>query len=158
MLVDKSSKTSVKGLNQMFKIIDSGGSRTQVKFTGSKTEIGDKLLCVIDVSEYVQFVLNEMKLEGKKFHELLEYLYSIYNREEKPRIRIGAKCKSCTYRVNSDNPNRMNGYRECWASELNWSELEFSKPHIFDIWKLRTDRIDKLINNIKWIFYLKEFL
>ncbi|OLS27450.1 MAG: hypothetical protein HeimC2_11130 [Candidatus Heimdallarchaeota archaeon LC_2] len=143
MLADKSKKTSVKGLNQMFKMIPSGKNRQISKFMGSKEQLGDEILTKIDVTPFVDFVINEIDFSGKRFHEIIDYIHLINRDNRKPRIKIGPHCKNCEYRVESKQDNEKNGYRECWNEILNWSDAEFNKPHIFDIWKINTKNLDE---------------
>ncbi|MCG2587788.1 DUF2779 domain-containing protein [Rhodohalobacter sulfatireducens] len=143
MLIDKGVPTSVEGLHQYFKIIENEEGRSEVRLTENRSDIqlGDPIMTTIDVSDEVALIFNdearkpESELEARGFDGWIDGLCELISRDEKYPVSIGAKCRNCEHRVNTDKLNgKKAGFNECWKEALNWSDKELAKPHVFDVW------------------------
>ena len=45
-------------------------------------------------------------------------------------------CKSCEFKCNKTEENQgfKSGFKECFTNQHKWTELEFDKPNIFEVW------------------------
>src|SRR5690606_31016804 len=50
-----------------------------------------------------------------------------------------SKCKSCEFRATEEElaEGKKSGFRECWGSQLGWSESDFSRASTFEVWDFR---------------------
>ena len=160
MLADKTAKTSVDGLNQIFKVIPKDEKRKEVKITIPKITpelLGDKILVQIPVREYVDQIMrgDEKDPDKKNPEELKSFIkrareYAQYYAEcEKYPVSIGSKCKDCEFQCNDEAiANGMkDGFIECW-NEATKGKYDPGKQHIFNIWNYR--KKDKLIEEGKY--------
>ena len=156
MLADKSSVASVDGLNQHFMLKKNKG-RTQVKISGdiNPETLGVPILTRIPVRYLVEKIWNgndrppktKSVEEKKPFADRIKEYGGYYQRDEKYPVTPGRKCKDCEYHIKPADlaPGQCSGYRECWSEALGWDEVQFSKPHIFEIWDYR--KIEKDITD-----------
>ena len=131
MLVDKSKVTTVEGLNQLFLIKRDKSDKPNIflKKGITKKETGDEILEKIDVSEEVNFLLND-----PEFEKQVESWAKAYLANQKIDPSVGSKCKSCQFRPKNAGDSGKWGFNECWAAHL---EKDKSKHPIIDIWNFR---------------------
>lgn len=149
MLVDKSSTTSVDGLNQRFLLVKENG-HTSVKFVGDATLdiIGSRILCQIDVSTHVDLIHQGQDLGEKSrtdlgmpsFADEAKALSESYAANIRIPPRPSSKCKHCEFRSASKS-DQKSGFRECWSAHVPQGSEE--RPMVFDIWNFR--KADTLI-------------
>jgi len=163
--VDTSKQTTVDGLNQKFKIKQDKDNKTYIQVIPenlNKDDVGEEILVKIPVLDLVQQVWDGAeKKPGAKYDEdqrtfidrAKDYA-GYYQRNEKYPVTIGSKCKNCEYRIPKDQQlaNMKNGFEECWREALYWSDNDFEKPHIFDLWNFR--QVDKLLD--QKIYFLED--
>jgi hypothetical protein len=63
----------------------------------------------------------------------------VKNDEKYPEV-IGDKCKKCEFRIslNQLQEGEQSGFVECWEAQMGWTDEQFEKPHVFDIWNERS--------------------
>lgn len=142
-LADKNARTSVDELNQRFKIIKTDdGKRTEAQMVGdcSPEALGDPVLIEVDVREYVkQLQSDTYKINGQPFpfEEYVEFLSARYKADEKipPTIHC-SNCKKCAFKTTPADESKglKSGFKECWKEALNFSDIDFEKPGVLDIW------------------------
>ena len=145
MLADKNSCTSVNGLNQKFKIERNASGRTQARMVGdvSLDALGDPILVQVDVRNYVLELQRETySVTGVNycFEEYIQLLSTKYAADEKilPSIQCGT-CSSCQFQATNEQElaGSLSGFKECWKSKLNFTDADFDKPCVLDIWNFR---------------------
>ncbi|WP_452223663.1 DUF2779 domain-containing protein [Lacinutrix chionoecetis] len=139
-LVDKSKKTTVNGLNQHFKIVQNSEMRTGIITTPglTKTQIGDSILCDINVDAEVQMIQNENPLfETQSFEDCILFFRDNYKNDIRLETPIGKHCKGCEFRVDDDSSENKSGFHECWSNQLSLSRKRISEPKSFDVWNFR---------------------
>ncbi|MBT4033815.1 MAG: DUF2779 domain-containing protein [Candidatus Marinimicrobia bacterium] len=148
MLTDKNKKSTVDGLNQLFRIRKDARGRMEI-FTAepvTQAALGDPLLIQIDVSEFVQQIMtgshfqdNKKSVEELKGFEarIAEY-GKYYSKDERYHITTGTKCKGCEYK-NAARPDLKSGFHECMAASLG-TRFDPDTPTIFDIWNFRKSK------------------
>jgi hypothetical protein len=148
MMPDKSVQASVSGMNQLFKIVRDG-KRSKVITSPNVYEIAvDKnILALISVDEFVDIV----KSEGVKYASFTEQLPVLAERwaaAYKADIKIkpipGGYCGKCEFKSIPGDGLR-NGFKECWTESFNFTEEDFVRGTVLDIYNFRGK--DKLIPN-----------
>ena len=134
MMPDRSRSTSIEGLPRMF-TLRRGTSRGRereivVGFEGDAEAVRrDKLLVRVDVSNEVNDLLPAIRAEAGRFVAL--FGEDAVAREQQP---ISWSCRDCDFRVGEEVV--PNGFKECWG------DLASPTPHIFDLWKFGSTRLD----------------
>jgi hypothetical protein len=152
MLTDKNKKSTVDGLNQLFRIERDEHDRIEVIPAVDITaeNMGEPILAQINVSELVSRIMRgedfpepKKTVESRKGFEVRIREYGeVYSRDDKYPVSIGLKCKSCEYK-NTKQPDLKSGFNECWKGQVG-EEYNPDAPHIFDLWNFR--KSDELIS------------
>jgi hypothetical protein len=100
----------------------------------------------ISVDEIIDPLLinNDIKVHGNlSFIEQISYLAEHYDKNQKIITPIGKNCKGCEFKASTEQENEgmLSGFKECWKHQLNWTDDQFDKPLIFDVWNLRTKKL-----------------
>lgn len=137
LLADKSSLTSIDGLNQLFFITKVDG-RTQVQLTQSITPdiLGDKILFQVNVDDAVEHIWN-LETNNGSFEEEVKFFASKYFNDERIGPSVDAYCGKCEFKISGDLKSDLrSGFHECW--EMNGLTVEELKtPMIFELWDFR---------------------
>lgn len=136
MMADKSKKASVNGLNQLFRISSKGENRTGIlKKVSSVEETGDSVLGRKNVTQIVA----DIEANKYKYHDSLTFIESInlfkefYQKDEYANWNTSfSTCKSCEFK--SEDDELKSGFKECFIKQHNWTESDFVKPNIFDVY------------------------
>ena len=152
MLTDKNKKSTVDGLNQLFRIERDEHDRIEVIPAVDITaeNMGEPILAQINVSELVSRIMRgedfpepKKTVESRKgFEARIREYGEVYSRDDKYPVSIGLKCKSCEYK-NTKQPDFKSGFNECWKDQIG-EEYNPDAPHIFDLWNFR--KSDELIS------------
>lgn len=137
-LADKTATCHVNGLNQKFPISKDENGRLKVEPMGLTDEdLEVELLINIPVEEEVKFVYENVVFDDTElnFFEQIQFLSDMYSKDEKITPTISGKCKDCEYR--SDDDISKSGFHKCWSEMLGWSEKEFEKPSVLELWNYR---------------------
>lgn len=140
MMADKTKSASIDGLNQLFRINIKAGNRTGiVKLVNSLEETGDSVLGRINVDHIVQGIeTNKYKYHTDlTFQESIQLFKNLYQQDTFINWPASySVCKSCEFKATQleEIQGLKSGFKECFSKLFNWSESEFNKPQIFDIW------------------------
>ncbi|WP_321540330.1 DUF2779 domain-containing protein [Flavobacterium piscinae] len=136
MMADKSKKASINGLNQLFRISRKGENRTGIlKMVNSIEEIGNPILGRKNVTEIIQAIEdNTFKYhENLTFVDSINFFRELYQKDEYANWKTSfSTCKSCEFK--SEDGKLKSGFKECFTRQHNWTENEFNKSKIFDIY------------------------
>lgn len=153
MLVDKSKKASIDGLNQLFRITKEANGRTGIKtLVDSIEETGSSVLGRMNVSEIVKNIENDTHTYGNglTFYDAIEdfkihYLNDNYRNWQTSYMA----CKSCEFQTSKDDKEKglKSGFEECYIKQHNWGEKELKKAKIFDIRGMHYMKGIKLFKN-----------
>ena len=148
MLTDKNKKSTVDGLNQLFRIRKDARGRMEIFPAKPVTpaSMGDPVLLQIDVSEFVHQIMtgspfpdNKKSVEElKSFEARIAEYGNYYSKDERYPITTGTKCKGCEYK-NTARPDLKSGFHECMAVSLG-TRFDPDVPTIFDIWNFRKSK------------------
>ncbi len=136
MMADKSKKASINGLNQLFRISSRGENRTGIlKKVSTIEETGNPVLGRKNVTQIVA----DIEANKFKYHDSLTFIDSInqfkefYKKDEYANWKTSfGVCKSCEFK--SENNELKSGFKECFIKQHGWTESDFTKPNIFDIY------------------------
>jgi len=156
MLADKTSLCPTNDLHQKFRIVADGKGRKWAEAAAplSPGELSHQILCQVS-AESACMVIEKEKMEEpvgpNTFIERIQWLADYYERDEKIRCRPATVCAGCEFRTTTEEAARglKSGFKECWKSELGWTDADFETPNVLDIWSFR--RKGKLLdeNRIK---------
>ncbi len=145
MLTDKNKKSTVDGLNQLFRIQSDERGRLEVYLAKpvSAEDIGEPILVQINVKEFVQMIMagkafpkNKKSTEQQKsFEDRIAEYGDYYSKNKRYPITTGTKCKGCEYK-NTARPDLKSGFHECMAMSLG-KRFNPDAQTIFEIWNFR---------------------
>lgn len=140
ILADKTKKTSLDGLNQLFKI-NRKGDRIQIAVVPGtdRSSLGEIPLKVIQTDEVCDWIYTNpvaVDLKGEwSFEDLVKYFSAqLQSNTQIWSSCLGTKCKQCQY-VNEDYPTGpKSGFHECWKKLAKLKDADFKKTLSLDIW------------------------
>lgn len=151
-LADKSQKTPVDGLNQLFLLYkDEYRTRVKIKENASIHTVGNRILTEINIDEIVNRIINSEFLpdeDFKTFAEIINFYSNKYENDKRIFPKVSGKCKSCEFKATKEERAQgyKSGFHECWQDATSLKEDKFdNKPLILDIWDY--GRKDELIKS-----------
>lgn len=170
MMADKSKVASVDGLNQMFRIYKNGDRSYAQADERAWTVAGvvpenERVLTAFDVDQYCDMIIagetgEQGKpdcMEGMKFEQFVEVMSKHYCERTIAMTTLGTKCFKCPFhREPGDKDTLRDGYRECWKEMAKFTEADFQKPPIKDLWGQYIRREDFLANGKYFMAELTE--
>lgn len=141
MLPDKSVKSNVDGLNQMFKVEHIDYSTKVFVDERIHTLINDaqNLLIKVNVDKYVDDVISkEIKCPGiiDTFPNLIEFLARAYEDDIRIPPTLSSACSKCEFKA-SPNDQKESGFHECLSSVTGWQGEAKYQKNVLDIWDFR---------------------
>ncbi len=140
MMADKTKQATIDGLNQSFRITQTAENRTGIKkLVQSIDELGNSVLSLSNISEIINDIINNKYPHYRD----LDFLQTVNLFEENYRNNTYinwptsfGSCKSCEFKATPEEEKNglLAGNKECFKKQHNWSNNEFSKPSIFEIW------------------------
>lgn len=134
-LSDKTAICSVDGLNQKFPISKDENGRLKVEPKElNEKDLEVELLINIPVKEELDFTYENTVFEETKlsFIDNIWFLANMYEKNEKITPQLSSKCKNCEFKYDDDYSK--SGFHKCWSDSLGWSEKEFEKPLVLELW------------------------
>ncbi len=137
MLADKTKKATVNGLNQIFQLVQDKEGRNYVEINGeiSTDLLGEQILSIVNVDDIADKIISDQAFKEKpemSFEEKIHLWAEKYKKDEKIISPVGIHCFNCEF--NTKETHKKSGFRECWSHYYNWSEEQFNKPKIKEIW------------------------
>ena len=150
MLADKAQKTSVSGLNQIFKIKETNGQKhVVIKELPPPSALLPKILTPVNVNDVCDQIYSSTNhgLELEETFEQLVYRFSAACKNKQFIVpKIGTKCATCEFNASIEEreAGKLDGRQQCFKTALSIEGDIFSKPNVFDLWNFRGK--DKLIS------------
>ncbi len=151
MLVDKSSTCPTDGLHQKFRIKRDSNDRVSIIVSDDITaeDLSQKILRELNVDSEIQYMIDNEKFRTQSFYEYVIFVADKYMKGEKINPIPGSICTKCEFKNSGEKElSLMSGFKECWAATCWFSEEDFTKPTVLDIWDFRGK--DKLISASKF--------
>ncbi len=141
MLADKSKVASVTGLNQLFqiKVNDQGRKYAEVSKVVSLASLGTAILTAVNVDSIAQSIIDDEDQKDKPellFEDKINLWAEKYDKDEKIISPVGVHCFSCEFHGN--DPKKLSGLKECWKLQKGWTDADFYKPRMTEIWDHRS--------------------
>ncbi len=143
MMADKTKTASVDRLNQMFRIDKTAGNRTGItKTISSIEETGNSVLGKVQIDDVVEGILNgkHSYSDDLSFHNSLSLFKEKYSTDTYANWKTSfSACKNCQFKTTEEDENDglKSGFKECFQKQHGWTNQDFLKPSIFDIWSFR---------------------
>lgn len=136
MMADKTKKTSVDGLNQLFRLTKLADNRTGVRIlVKSRKELGSPILGKLEITDILSGI-EDGKLSygnGFKFEHAIEDFKNAYINDNYNNFPTSyMACNKCEFKAEKGS-ELLSGFRECFEKQRNWNEEDFAKPNLFDI-------------------------
>jgi hypothetical protein len=146
LLVDKSKKATVDGLNQIFQIVKDG-NRVSVDISNiQKNQLGASILTIINTDSTVNKIWNKYKVPTTlnkvfTFEEFVNYCEEIYVRDEQVFSPLTSACKDCSFKIKlGKDDDKKDGRIECWKHVTQLSDNLLNNPWSIDLWQGRVDK------------------
>jgi hypothetical protein len=146
LLADKEQEATVNGIHQRFRLKHQNG-QTSVEVAPHATEqnLGTRLLKEVSADVAIEAFLSQ-DFDGRSFEEYVDALSKYASDRTMASPKLSRACGKCEYRVLDEDLNgQSSGFLKCWTNATKHKEAEFSKPMIFDIWKLHFMKKDSLL-------------
>jgi hypothetical protein len=149
MMADKSKVADVDGINQKFIITrDPATGRTSAKRTPDADKLASftHVVTPFDVDELCDLIIAGETAEqadymGCRFQDFVREMSKAYVANNKICTTVGDKCFKCPFRRSDKDPAGMkDGYVECWKSEAGFTDSDFGRPLVKDLWGLYINR------------------
>ena len=150
-MADKTKKAKVDGLNQLFRISKHGDKRKDTQqLVNHIHEIGgSSVLSDINIDEVIDKISSshfkystDFELD---FEEGIQFLAKHYETDTKINFPISfSACKTCEFKHDPNNPHLKSGFESCFKEQLNWTQTEFDKPNLMEVWDFKNGK--KLFN------------
>lgn len=144
MLADKSKIATVDGLNQKFIIKSDEGGRIMIDKIGdvSPCALGENILCAVNVDEICNVVLGDTPFQQddpKTFRQWIHFYADHYDADELIQGKLLGRCGKCEYQATPQQEveGLLNGYKECWKRAAGFSNADFERGHILQLWDFR---------------------
>lgn len=143
MLADKSSRATVDGLNQLFRIVRADG-RTSVQLARPVTarDLGKPVLIQCNVDEIVDELIRDQGCDATMempFDEFVTLLAASLANDTMIETPVGRKCRECEFTATPEQEAQglCSGFNTCWKARFGLAEDDFLEPNIFEIWNCR---------------------
>jgi hypothetical protein len=139
MMPDKSKSAPIDGINQMFKMTQTGDIESRVPANVDIRALAQLLLAKVSVDKYVDHILNtELDYPGGKANLLDAAIQWAESYENNIKIApvIGAQCGACQFKA-SPKDSLKSGFNECWKTATRMSDQDLNKGTVLDLWNFR---------------------
>ena len=143
-LVDKTKTAPTEGLNQKFQIVKDEKNRKGVKVSSSLNEndLSVELLRKIPVDECCDLIFDTnagADERGVSFRDRINEYSEAFTTDTKIKPILTKLCRDCEFKASQEQLDEglKDGFRECWKQQLGWSDKDFDKPNVLDIWNFR---------------------
>jgi len=143
MMPNKAVRSTVDGLNQLFKVKRKERSAEAMVAPNAKPAVDQSrdLLSLVPVDAYVQIVFNQGVKVGGSDHlvplpNLARTLSELYVKDEQAPPSLHKGCSACEFREHPSGGKRS-GFHECVGAVTGMSPAEIDQGTVLDIWHYR---------------------
>lgn len=147
LMADQSKVATIDGLNQRFRLPNNGDVRqdVDVRITPAEAQ-STSVLSEVEVSSIVNAIVNdEFKYSPDlSFSEAVTLLKTSYYNHTYPNWPTNySRCKSCEFKIDDDTKDKgfKSGFEYCFSKQHQWTESDFQRPNIFEVWNFRGQRL-----------------
>ena len=153
MMADKSKKTSIDGLNQLFRITKQTDNRTGVKVLAKTLEeLGTPVLGKKNITDIVSNIDNGTYSYGNGLSfldSIKDYKENYVNDTYRKWPTSYMACNNCEFQTSIDDEEigLKSGFEECFIKQHNWNKADFQKTNLFDIRGIHYQKSIKLFDS-----------
>ena len=146
-LVDKTKSATVDGLNQFFRVKKDPNNRTGVTVkVDDISQLGENILHQENLSEVVSKIHNGdyTYYDNLNFHEAVKLLSEIRMKNYYPNWPAQfSACKKCEFKKDDSEKGKIkqSGFEHCFKTQYQWTDQDFKKPTIFNVWDLKDPKL-----------------
>jgi hypothetical protein len=143
MLADKTKSATIDGLNQNFRIKEKSNSRTGITIVDRNIEnLGASVLGLKNITDIVQKIHEGewAAIDTLSFLELLKLAREEYIGDTYASWPVSYRaCKNCEFKATEEQRSEglKSGYHNCFQKQRGWTDEQFNKQNIFDIWDFK---------------------
>ncbi len=142
MMPDKTKKAPVDGMNPMFKVVENGKGKACIERDPTAESLAgmEHILTPFPVDALCERIIagktDEQTdvMDGKKFTEFVTEMSNQYVGHKRYFTALGKKCLTCPFFSNEKTPGMSDGKRECWKERASFSDEDFDKPSVAELW------------------------
>jgi Domain of unknown function(DUF2779) len=140
MMPDKSVVCDINGINQWFPIERSGG-RSKVRVAPEARSISPVpvLLAKVSVDDLIEQVFREgvkTPVGLRPLDKSAQSWSEAYAQDQKIKPIPGAQCENCEFKTGHGD-NLLSGFKECWTQTYQFTDEDFLKGTVLDVWNFR---------------------
>ena len=147
LLVDKSKRATVDGLNQIFQIVKDDSGRVSVDISHiHKNQLGASIFTIINTDATVDKIWNTYRVPTTlnrvfTFEEFVHYCEEIYMSDERVFSPLTTACKNCSFNIKQGkDDDKKDGRIECWKHVTQLSDNLLNNPWTIDLWQGRVEK------------------
>ena len=162
MMADKSKEADVDNLNQLFKLEDINGRPSVSVHPNAQAILArskEHVLTAFDVNELCDKIIagktdEQQSTMGMSFKEFVRLTSDAYCHQKYLSSLVGTKCFGCEYR--SSDPNLKDGHKECWKHVAHFTDADFDRPQVEELWGAYIKRNDWIKKGIYFLDQVDE--
>lgn len=140
MLADKSVVADYDGINQLFHVVKKDG-HTEIERQSGAEELREHnhVLTLVDVNDLCNKISEgrtqeQKEVMGCNFVDFVNVMSASYVNDNPQHSPLGSKCFKCPFYSNEKTPGKKDGKRECWTKKAGYTDDDFKKPQVADLW------------------------
>ena len=140
LMPDKSIVADADGINQYFRVVKDGDRVSIVREAGAEDlRKCTHVLTPFDVDELCTRIIagstaEQMELMGCQFTDFVDKMANIYVSHKREFRPVSDRCFKCPFCSNEKTPGMLDGKRECWKEVAGFTEDDFARPSVSDLW------------------------
>lgn len=141
MMANKSVISTADYVNQHFHLVqgENGKSRVERDDTAETLKGKAQILTPFAVDDICSKIIGGLTEEqadvmGCTFTKFVDDMSSSYVSKKWLAPSVSDKCFKCPFFSNEKTPGKADGKKECWAKAMGFSDKEFEKPWVSELW------------------------
>ena len=141
MMADKSVISTAEYVNQHFRLVQGENGKARIERDDSaETLKGEAHIFrpfpVDDICTKIIKGLTEEQADvmGCTFTKFVDDMSSSYVSKKWLAPSVSDKCFKCPFFSNEKTPGKADGKKECWAKAMGFTDKEFEKPWVSELW------------------------
>lgn len=162
MCPDKTKTCTVDGMHEHFVLRrdERGRAYCQVRPETTLDDLGESMMIQVDVSICIEAITSDTTIyiregwECATFEGAIEWMEELMKMQEKgldiPFLPVGMHCSKCSFTTSREmeEQGKVSGRRSCFKHALHWTQREFDRPKVWDVWNFRGN--EKRIAEGRW--------
>ena len=147
LMADQSKVATIDGLNQRFRLPNNGDVRQDVDVRMTPEEAqSTSVLSEVEVSSIVNAIMVDefSYTQDLVFSEAVTLLKTSYQNQTYLNWPTNySRCKYCEFKIDASTKQEgyKSGFEYCFSKQHHWTESDFQRPNIFEVWNFRGQRL-----------------